>query len=64
MVVVKKQRGETENQLISRFRKISSRLIKEYRERARYEKPAEKRKKEKYIKKYRIELEKKRAIKS
>lgn len=62
MVVVKKQRGESDDKLIARFRKkvLSSGLLLEYRDRERFEKDAEKRKKKKYKMNFQIMLEKKR----
>lgn len=62
MVVVKKNKGESDDKLIARFRKkvLSSGLLLEYRDRERYEKDSEKRKKKKYRMNFQIELEKKR----
>lgn len=62
MVVVKKQRGESEDRLIARFKKkiIQEGLLLELRERERYKKPAEKRKEKNYRLAYIRELEKKR----
>lgn len=60
MVVVKKKKGESEDRLISRFRKASSRLISEYRDKARYEKPAKKRYEDKKRVRYIQQLEKER----
>ena len=37
MVVVKKKKGETEDKLIARFRKLSSGKIANYKEKIRYE---------------------------
>ena len=64
MVVVKRKKGESEDRLIARFRKrvIYEKLIPEYREKERYEKPSQKRKKDAYRVKYQIELEKKRNL--
>ena len=62
MYVVKKQRGESDDHLITRFKKgiINDGLLLELRDRERYKKPAEKRKERKYRIKHQIELEKKR----
>jgi small subunit ribosomal protein S21 len=62
MVVVKKKKGESEDRLISRFRKkvISEGILIEVREKERYEKPSAKKQKEKKRIKFAIELEKKR----
>lgn len=62
MVVVKKQKGESDDKLIARFRKrvLSSGLLLEYRDRERYKKDSEKRKEKKYKMNFQIELEKKR----
>lgn len=62
MVVVKKQKGESDDRLIARFRKkvIDSGLLLEYRERDRFKKDAEKRKEKKYKMAFQIMLEKKR----
>lgn len=62
MVVVKKQKGESDDRLIARFRKkiIESGVLVEYRERERFTKKAEKRKEQKYRLEHLRELEKKR----
>lgn len=62
MVVVKKKKGETEDKLIARFRKIvlEEGIIDEVRDRERYKKPSEKRKEKNKQIKFKIELEKKR----
>lgn len=62
MVVVKKQKGESDDRLIARFRKkvIDSGLLIDYRERDRYKKKSQKRKEKKYRVEYMRELEKKR----
>ena len=62
MVVVKKKRGESEDKLIARFRKIvlEEGIMDEVRERERFKKASEKRKEGKALVKFRIELEKKR----
>jgi len=64
MVLVKKQKGESDDKLISRFRKkvISSGVLLEYRDKERFKKDSEKRKEKKYRLKYQIELEKKRSL--
>jgi len=62
VVVVKKQKGESEDRLIARFKKkvLAEGILLDLRERERYKKPAEKRKEQKYRIKHQIELEKKR----
>ena len=62
MVVVTKKKGESEDKLIARFRKmvIDSGIIQEVRDRARFKSQAEKRKERKARIKHSIELEKKR----
>lgn len=62
MVVVKKQKGESEDRLIARFKKevLDSGILQEARERSRYKTPSEKRKEQKARIKHLIELEKKR----
>lgn len=62
MVVVKKQRGESDDRLIARFRKkvMLEGILEDYRERIRYKSPSEKRKEKKYRIAYQRELEKKR----
>lgn len=62
MVVVKKQKGESDDRLIARFRKkvIDSGLLIDYRERERYKKKSQKKKEKKYRLEYMRELEKKR----
>lgn len=64
MVVVKKQKGESDDRLIARFRKkvLVSKVLIDYRERERFKKDAEKRKEKKYKVAFNIELEKKRAL--
>ena len=49
MVLVKKQKGESDDRLIARFRKkvIDSGLLVEYRDRERFKKDSEKRKEKK-----------------
>ena len=63
MVVVKKQKGESEDRLIARFKKkvLAEGILLDLRERERYKKPAERRKEQKYRIKHLIELEKKRS---
>jgi ribosomal protein S21 len=63
-IIVKKQKGESDDHLIARFRKkiIDESIIDEYRDRARYKKKAEKRKEKKYRIAHMIELEKKRGV--
>lgn len=62
MVVVKKKQGESDDRLISRFKKkiISSGLIPEIRERGRFKSKSEKRQEKKKRIKHQIEIEKKR----
>ncbi len=62
MFVVKKQKGESDDRLINRFKKgiLNDGLLLELRDRERYKKPAERRKEKKYRIKHQIELEKKR----
>lgn len=62
MFVIKKQRGESDDRLIARFKKkvLDEGILLELRERERFKKPAERRKEQKYRIKHQIELEKKR----
>jgi hypothetical protein len=62
LVFVKKQKGESEDRLIARFRKkmVDSGKLEDYRDRIRYKKKAEKRKEQKYRLKHLRGLEKKR----
>lgn len=62
MVMVKKQKGESDDRLISRFKKkvVSAGLLQELRDRQRYKSPSEKKKEKKARIKHLIELEKKR----
>ena len=62
MVVVKKKKGESEDKLISRFKKkvIEAGVLDEYRKKKRFVSKAEERKERKSRKKHMIELEKKR----
>ncbi|OGM18527.1 30S ribosomal protein S21 [Candidatus Woesebacteria bacterium RIFCSPHIGHO2_01_FULL_38_10] len=63
MVVVKKEKGESEERLIARFKKkvVDSGILQEIRDRQRYKPPSEKRKEQKSRIKHYIELEKKRS---
>lgn len=62
MFVVKKQKGESDDRLINRFKKgiLNDGLLLELRDRERYKKPSERKKENKYRIKHQIELEKKR----
>jgi ribosomal protein S21 len=62
MVVVKKKQGESEDRLISRFRKkvLRAGIIPEARERREFKSKSEERKEKKYKIKHLQELEKKR----
>ncbi len=62
MYVVKKQKGESDDRLINRFKKgiLNDGLLLDLRDRERYKKPSERRKEKKYRIKHQIELEKKR----
>jgi len=62
LVHVTKQKGESDEKLINRFRKkvLISGLVPEFKEKDRYEKKSEKRKKKKYLQEFRKYLEKKR----
>ncbi len=62
MVQVNKKKGESDDRLIARFRKkvIFEGILEDFRERARFKSPAEKRKEKKYRIAYQRELEKKR----
>lgn len=64
MVVVKKQKGESEDHLIARFRKkiLYEKVLLDYRERERHKKASERRKEQKYRIAHLRELEKKRGI--
>ena len=64
MLYVKKQKGESDDKLIARFRKkvITSGILFEAKERERYKKNSEKRKEKKYRIRYAIEMEKKRDL--
>lgn len=63
LVVVKRKKGDTDDKLIALFRKktISSGILDDMRDKQRFEKKAEKRKKQKSEIKHRIEIDKKRA---
>lgn len=62
MVVVVKKKGETEDRLISRFKKmvLDAGIIQEVRDRARFKSEGERRKEKNNRIKHLIELEKKR----
>lgn len=62
MFVVKKQKGESDDKLIARFKKktLDEGLMLELRDRERFKKPSQKRKEKKYRIAHQIELEKKR----
>lgn len=62
MVVVKKQKGESEDKLIARFRKavIDANIVPEARERSRYKSGSEKKKEQKKRIKQSIKQETKR----
>jgi ribosomal protein S21 len=62
LFVIKKNKGETDDKLIARFRKktIMEGVLQEFRDREHYKKPSEKRKEAKYRIAHSIELEKKK----
>lgn len=62
MVIVVRKKGESEDRLISRFRKkvINEGLLIELRDRERYKKPSERKKEKKYRIEHLREIEKKR----
>ncbi|MCX6705790.1 MAG: 30S ribosomal protein S21 [Candidatus Woesebacteria bacterium] len=62
MFLVTKQKGESDDRLINRFKKgiLNDGLLLELRDRERYKKPSERKKENKYRIKHQIELEKKR----
>lgn len=62
MFIVKKKQGESDDSLLTRFRKktIMSGLLLELRDRERYKKPSQKRKEKKYKIAFQRMLEKKR----
>jgi len=64
MVFVKKQKGESDDRLIARFRKkvITSGVLLEYRDRERHKKDSERRKEQKYRVRHQIEVERKRDL--
>lgn len=64
MVIVVKKKGESDEKLITRFKKkvIEEGILEEVKEKERYEKPSQKRQKEKKRIKFQIELEKKRGL--
>lgn len=62
MIMVKKQKGESDDKLIARFRKkvITSGVLLEYKDRERFKSASERRKEKKYRVAHMIELEKER----
>jgi ribosomal protein S21 len=62
MVIVKKQKGESDDKLIMRFKKqvLYSGILQEVRDRQRHKTEAEKRKEKKSRIKHQIEIDKKR----
>lgn len=64
MISVKKKKGESDDRLISRFRKkiIDSGVLLELRDRERHKKDSERRKERKYRIRHQIELEKRRGF--
>jgi ribosomal protein S21 len=62
MVYVKKKKGESDDRLISRFRKkvVASGILQEVRDRGRFKSDAEKKQEKMKKKKFQIELEKRR----
>lgn len=62
MIMVKKQKGESDDKLIARFRKkiITSGVLLEYRDKERFKSPSERRKEKKYRVEHMIQLEKSR----
>ena len=62
MVIVKKQKGESEDRLIARFKKevLESGILEEVRDRQRHKTEQEKRKEKRSRVKHSIELEKNR----
>jgi ribosomal protein S21 len=62
MVVVTKKKGESDDRLISRFRKkvLTSGILLEVKDKERYKKDSERRKEKKYRLAYQREMEKKR----
>lgn len=64
MFVLKKKKGESDDKLIARFKQKTIRdgLLQEIRDRERHQKPAEKRKEQKYRIAHSIALEKKKSF--
>ena len=62
MIKVQKQKGESDDRLIARFRKkvLTSGVLLEYRDKERFKSQSEKRKEKKYRIKYMIDMEKAR----
>lgn len=62
MIKVQKQKGESDDRLIARFRKkvLTSGVLLEYRDKERFKSQSEKRKEKKYRIKYMIDMEKQR----
>lgn len=62
MIMVKKQKGESDDKLINRFRKkiISSGVLLEYRDKERFKSASERRKEKKYRIQHMIDMEKTR----
>ena len=62
MVVVKKQKGESEDKLIARFKKkvVDSGILEELRERSRFKSNAERRKEQKKKVQHQMALERRR----
>ena len=62
MIMVKKQKGESDDKLINRFRKkiISSGVLMEYRDKERFKSASERRKEKNYRKQFMIDVEKNR----
>ncbi|QQG47427.1 MAG: 30S ribosomal protein S21 [Candidatus Woesebacteria bacterium] len=64
MIIIKKQKGESEDHLIARFRKkiLYEKVIPDFRERERHKKKSEQRKERNYRVAHLRELEKKRSV--
>lgn len=64
MFILKKKSGESDDKLIARFRKktIDEHVIDDYRDRAQYKKPSERRKEAKYRIAHSIAIEKKKSF--
>lgn len=62
MIILKKQKGESEDHLIARFRKkiLYEKVLIDYREKERHKKKSEQRKEQKYRIAHIRDLEKKR----